>query len=100
MRILLIAALFWLMSSPSMAAGHCGPWEAYVETLAKAYREMPLAQGIAFNGKVLTIFAAEDGSWSITVTYTNGITCMIASGQNWETIPQAELPIEGKDISI
>ena len=98
MRILLIAVLLGLMSSPSAASGHCAPWEAYVETLAKAYREVPLAQGVTFNGKVLAIFAAENGSWSIVVTDANGVTCMIASGQNWETIPQTELPIEGEGV--
>ena len=98
MRILLIAALLGLIPSPSLATSHCAPWEAYVETLAKAYREVPRAQGIAFDGKVLTIFAAENGSWSIVITDTTGVTCMIASGEDWESIPQTELPIEGEGV--
>ena len=100
MRMLLIAVLLGLISSPSVAANHCGPVEGIVEYLEREHQESPIALAQVYNGKVLMVLVAESGSWTIIEINPNGIACWLSSGQNWETTPQTELPIEGEDISI
>ena len=40
------------------------------------------------------IASADSGSWTITVTMTNGITCLVASGQAFEELAEM-LPPKG-----
>lgn len=48
-------------------------------------------------GMVMETFASgETGSWTITVTTPNGMTCLVASGQAFETLAEA-LPQPGDD---
>ena len=49
--------------------------------------------GIAANNAVMEVFVnLEGGSWTITVTMTNGITCLVASGQAFENVVEAQAP--------
>ena len=45
----------------------------------------------------MEVFASvESGSWTITVTMSNGITCLVASGQAFEELAEV-LPPKGDD---
>ena len=37
-------------------------------------------------GAVLEVFASKKGSWTFLITMPNGLTCVVASGQSWETL--------------
>ena len=45
---------------------------------------------------VETFASAETGTWTITVTMPTGVTCLVASGQAFETasvaLPDTDLP--------
>lgn len=59
-----------------------------VKHLAGKYQEAPTAIGLADNGALIEVFAAADGStWTVLVTMPNGISCMVATGQQWQSIP-------------
>jgi len=41
--------------------------------------------GIANYGGLVEILSSQSGtSWTIILTMPNGVTCMIAAGENWE----------------
>jgi len=43
--------------------------------------------GLANNGGVVQILSSLSGtSWTIILTMPNGVTCMIAAGENWEAL--------------
>ena len=64
--------------------------------LAVKYAEAPVAMGLASNGSVLEILTSRSGeSWSILVTMPNGMTCLIASGENWEKVAPQTAGIDG-----
>jgi hypothetical protein len=43
--------------------------------------------GLGANNVVIEVFASDtSGSWTITVTSSDGITCLVASGQAFETM--------------
>lgn len=76
---------------------HCAPRDKVVERLASKYGETRQSMGLGSNNAVMEVFASSDsGSWTITVTMTNGITCLVASGQAFEELAEV-LPPKGDD---
>ena len=76
---------------------HCAPRHQVVDRLATKYGETRQSMGLGANNAVMEVFASLDsGSWTITVTMANGITCLVASGQAFEELVEA-LPPKGDD---
>jgi len=88
------AALIATLGSPvAHAAAPCQERGAVLAKLAKNYAEAPVAIGMASNGGVLEVLAAESetGSFTIIVTMPNGMSCMLASGRHFEMLPAPKL---------
>ena len=92
------SALVLAMTSDAAAQGrNCGPRDAVVERLAEGYGETRQSMGLGNNNAVIEVFASDEtGSWTITVTQANGLTCLVASGQNFQQLAEA-LPAQGDD---
>lgn len=76
---------------------NCGPREVVVTRLAEGYGETRQSMGLGANNAVVEVFASEEtGTWTITVTTANGLTCLVASGQAFEELAEA-LPAKGND---
>ncbi len=75
---------------PAVAQGQmfCGDREKAIASLEKEYSEKPVSMGLASNGAVIEVFASESGSFTIIMTHPNGVSCMIAAGENWENLPE------------
>jgi hypothetical protein len=66
------------------------PREVVVGRLAEKYGESRQSIGIGGQGVVMETFAStESGTWTITVTMPNGMTCLMASGQSYEALAEA-----------
>ena len=75
---------------------HCAPRDRVVERLAGTYGETRRSIGLGANNAVMELFASDaSGSWTITVTLPNGLTCLVASGQAYEAFTDAP-PAIGK----
>ena len=49
--------------------------------------------GLGDNNQVVEVFAStETGTWTITVTNPNGLTCLVASGQAFEDVAKEAVP--------
>ncbi|WP_299375168.1 hypothetical protein [uncultured Tateyamaria sp.] len=76
---------------------NCGPRDIVVTRLAEGYGETRQSMGLGANNAVIEVFASdESGTWTITVTTPNGMTCLVASGQAFEELAEA-LPAKGND---
>lgn len=76
----------------------CGPREMVLAMLADRYGETRRGLGIAGDTKVMELFASDEtGTWTITLSMPDGVTCMVASGQGFQTINDA-LPARGSRI--
>lgn len=76
---------------------NCAPRETVVDRLADGYGETRQSMGLGANNSVVEVFASEEsGTWTITVTMPNGMTCLVASGQAFEELAEA-LPAKGND---
>lgn len=66
----------------------CGKREDMLGHLSGKYHEEPVAMGLATNGSLVEILASTAGD-SFTIVYTTpeGLTCMMAAGNNWEILP-------------
>lgn len=74
---------------------NCAPRKIVVAKLAEGYGETRQSMGLGGQGAVVETFASSDtGTWTITVTMPNGMTCMIASGQSFEALIEALPPKE------
>ena len=97
-RFLLLTGLLAIPATtpPALAStAQCAPRERVVERLASTYGETRQSIGLGARGAVIETFASSDtGTWTITVTMPNGVTCLIASGQSFETLAEALPPRE------
>ncbi len=76
---------------------NCAPRDVVVERLSDGYGESRQSIGLGAQGAVVEVFASDEtGTWTITVTDPNGLTCLVASGQSFETLAEA-LPPKGND---
>lgn len=85
-----------LAISPAHAQSQCGKRDTVLTTLADTYGETRRGMGIAANNGVVEVFASDaSGTWTITVTMPDGMTCLVASGQAYEVMKDA-LPAKGE----
>ena len=71
----------------SAQSGNCAPRAVVLEQLADRFGETRRSIGLGSQGQVVEVFASDaSGSWTITVTLPSGITCLVASGQSFETL--------------
>lgn len=87
-----------LLTGPAVAeTRNCAPRAAVVQRLADGYGETRQSMGLGANNAVIEVFASQtSGSWTITVTGADGITCLVASGQAFEAVAEAP-PKPGND---
>ncbi|MFT4784209.1 MAG: hypothetical protein ACI9IV_001952 [Paracoccaceae bacterium] len=85
-------------SVQAQSAPNCGEREKIVDRLAEGYGETRQSIGLGANNAVIEVFAsAETGTWTITVTSANGVTCLVASGQAFEMLTENTLSTLDKD---
>lgn len=81
-----------LLAATPAAALQCGKRDVITITLAERYGESRRAIGLAQNGVVMELYAAQSGSWTITITRPDGITCLVAAGDNFQSLAEALPP--------
>lgn len=95
-------ALFLGVGATILASGmataqqrNCAPRDAVVERLASKYGESRQSIGLGSNNALVEVFASDEtGTWTITVTNTSGMTCLVAAGQAFEALAEAPLGLE------
>jgi len=84
--IFLVPFLSLIACTPTYAAT-CAERQTVIDKLADRYGERVQSMGLGANNGIVEVFASDEtGTWTITVTMPNGITCLVASGQAFETI--------------
>lgn len=89
-----LAVILCAIGAPAFANPQCAPRDEVLALLADRFGESRRAVGLAGQSAVMELFAADGGTWSITMTLPDGKTCLIASGTAFEV--QAA-PIPGID---
>ena len=64
---------------------HCGKRTEIVSKLGQIFQESPMAVGVVNQDAVIEIFVSSQGTWTILATGTDGQSCVVSSGENWES---------------
>ncbi len=84
-----------LATQNAFAAPNCAERSFVLNELAGKYRETRRAIGLAANNTMMEMFASADtGTWTLTVTMPDGTTCLVASGNGFESVTE-NLPAAG-----
>jgi len=79
----------------AIANPQCAPRADVVAHLDQKYSETRRSIGLAANSTVMEVFASDaTGTWTITITTPQGITCLIASGQSYDAVVEQQ-PAKG-----
>lgn len=79
-------------TTSAQAQAVCGQREAIVAQLEKKYGETRRSVGLQQGRGVVEIYASKDtGSWTILVTDTRGLSCLMAAGEAFQIEKVAEI---------
>jgi hypothetical protein len=70
----------------------CAPRDRIVSRLEAKFQERQSAIGMTNGGSLVELFVSPDGSWTFVHTRTNGLTCLLHAGEDWEEIEQPAVP--------
>ena len=95
LRIGLVAAVvagaFALAMPAAMGESvYCGERYGILEWLEGKFYEKRTAFGLTSDGRLLEVFAAPSGSWTILVTYPGGLSCLATNGTDWQQIERRQ----------
>ena len=74
------------LASPSFGQASCDMRDTMVAMLENKYGETRRASGLNQAGAV-EMWASATGSWTLTITTPDGVTCLIASGEAYAADP-------------
>ena len=67
----------------------CHKAEEIAKQLTARYSEAPVAFGLQSNGTLLQVYASQEkGTWTVVSTTPTGLSCIVAAGKTWETLPR------------
>ena len=78
MRALIFSAAVALTASPAIA--QCIPREVFVRNVTESFGETALVSGQDRRGVVEFWMNPEKGTWTLSGTLPNGVTCILSSG--------------------
>ena len=88
----LIALIAALATGPALAQGvqaaTCGSRDEVTRKLAHRFGEMQQGAGVVSTNQVLELWSSDDGSWTILMTRSDGVTCIMAAGSFWRDVPK------------
>jgi hypothetical protein len=64
----------------------CADRSVLIEQLATKFQERQLAVGQMGPMVILEIFVADSGTWTIFATDVGGTSCVVAVGDNWQSM--------------
>ncbi len=77
------------------AEPQCAAHQLVADQLARKYGEARRSIGLASDNTVMELYASsQTGTWTMTVTLPSGLTCLVGSGDNFETTKDT-LPAKG-----
>ena len=88
-----LGAAFFIWSTAA-AETICGLRENFAASLQTDYAEVELGWGLMPTGQLIELFVSPRHSFTILVTTPEGFSCVVAIGQDWDTLIEsaANLP--------
>lgn len=88
LTILATAVALLFSISTAHAEQICLPRDAALEQLGQNFGEQAMGRGLAAGGQaIIELFVSRSGTWTVIVTDTRGVSCLVASGEGWSALP-------------
>lgn len=85
--LLVAGSLSGFAAEANAQQNRCAERESIVTRLESSYGETQQSIGLSQQNGMLEVYASKDtGTWTILVTNPNGVSCLVASGQAFETL--------------
>ncbi len=82
-----VLALIGLSIPASAQQIPCGKRGDVLKQLSVRHSEAPAAMGLSSTGSMLEVLTSPAGdSWTVIMTMPNGMSCLVAHGENWESV--------------
>ena len=81
--VLLTASTLLISPSNAQEGPPCGARDDVVAQLSTTYEEARVAMALDPRGIVEIWVNAETGSFSVTITTPEGMTCLLSAGEHW-----------------
>jgi hypothetical protein len=84
-----VFAAVWFLATANVAiAGMpCGNHDNIAKSLTDKFKEARRVMGVVNPEAVMEIFTSSQGTWTVLVTNTKGVSCIIAAGEAWQDVP-------------
>ena len=88
-----IVALIAASADGAAQQAPCNQRDDVLGHLAQKYQELPVAVGVTNRGALVEVLSTGDGkTWTIIISSPDGEACMVAAGEGWRALPQADAP--------
>ncbi|SFE60796.1 hypothetical protein [Roseivivax sediminis] len=85
LAVILFAALAAPATGQSpIAEVICAPKDRMSDKLTRQYGAKRHATGLRSPDEVMELWRAEDGDWTLVMTYASGRSCIVAMGRHWD----------------
>jgi hypothetical protein len=92
------AALIAASADGAAQQAPCNQRDDVLGHLAQKYQELPVAVGVTNRGALVEVLSTGDGkTWTIIISSPDGQTCMVATGEGWRALPQANTQANTQD---
>ena len=71
------------------AATQCGNHDKILDVLGNRFKETRRVMGVVNAKAVMEIFMSPQGTWTMVITNTSGLSCITSSGEEWQEVPVA-----------
>jgi hypothetical protein len=99
-RFIPMALALTMFAAPAFAQQQqpqaCGQRDDMLTQLKDKYHEDPAGFGMTGNGAVVELMTSENGSWTLMLSFPNGKSCLMATGDGWELWKNMK-KVAGKD---
>ena len=80
-----------LIASPASAAV-CMNAKTLTGYLADRFKEQPVAAGLVEGRNFMEVHVSAKGTWTIVMTNTQGVSCIVAAGDEWQAVKPDLMP--------
>lgn len=89
------AVLAVLIASAALAASPiaeviCTPTSDLHTKLKRQYASRKTATGLRGREQIMEVWTDRRGDWTLVITYASGTSCIVAMGEDWESIPERD----------
>lgn len=84
------------LGPPALAQATCMPRDNMVDSLNSKFSETLAGGGLQTEHRLIEIWrSSESGTFTIIMTRPDGMSCVLAAGQNWHDVAAAPAGVSG-----